>query len=206
MLFLFYMTCSREVFDIKCSPPCWYCKYRCDICLKQTDVTTDINGESIRHCSNTCLEMLLANPGIIHLLPQGFSIRSSQNCDECLLQLPDSHQAILHVHCDYLREDGRNGNYLLILCISTKAKDETPPASTPYVLYHQFNSLRQITFGFYIATDSLEPSQPLVCEKPEHRLKCLRYLQQVAKLEPIANILRTKLEECNAFPLKPEEL
>ena len=211
-MYFLYLICStlltnrKEKLDIKCSPPCWYCQYLCDICVKKATNQTDVNGESIRHCSDSCLDKLFQNPGIVHLLPEGFTIRSNPNIDKCKVQLPDDHQAILHTHCIYKRNDGRSGNYLLILCMNTKEKDEHFPAYKPYVLYHQFNLLRQITFGFYIMMDSLEPSQPLLCKKQEDRLRCLRFMQQVTKLEKIASILQTKLKEHNIFVLKPEDL
>lgn len=192
--------------DIKCSPPCWYCLNLCDVCLQPADIQTDVNGELIRHCSSTCLDMLLQNPGVIHLLPQGFTVQSKPTIDESTVQLPEKHQAILHILREYSRKDGRNGHYLLILCVNTEAGDELFPAYKPYVLYHQFNLLRQITFGFYLNVESLEPSKPLNCEKHEDRLRCLRFMQQVAQLEPISDILRVRLKEHNILDLKPEEL
>lgn len=166
-----------------------------------------MNGESIRHCSEACLDVLFQSPSIIHLLPQGFAVLHSKlSTEESEVQLPHKHQAVLHVHRDYNRKDGRNGHYLLILCVNTEEGDEEFPAYKPYVLYHQFNLLRQITFGFYVITNSLEPSQPLLCEKQEDRLRCLRYMQQIVELEPISDILRTRLREHNILDFKPDEL
>lgn len=165
-----------------------------------------MNGELIRHCSNACLDVLLQNPGVIHLLPQGFAVRNQPNIEESEVQLPDKHRAILHVIREYTRKDGRNGQYLLILCINTETGDKVFPAYEPYVLYHQFNLLRQITFGFYLKMDSLEPSQPLNCENHERRLRCMRFMQQVTQLEPISEILRTRLREHNILELTPNDL
>lgn len=192
--------------DIKCSPPCWYCLNLCDICLQPADIQTNVNGELIRHCSSNCLDILLQNPGIIHLLPQGFTVHSKPTTDESKVELPEKHRAILHVLREYTRKDGRNGQYLLILCVNTETGDELFPAYKPYVLYHQFNLLRQITFGFYLKMDNLEPSEPLLCEKHEDRLRSLHFMQQVAQLEPLSDILRSRLREHNILSLKSEEL
>ena len=192
--------------DIKCSPPCWYCLNLCDMCLQPADIQTNVNGELIRHCSSSCLDMLLQNPDIIHLLPQGFTVHNKSTIDKSKVELPEKHRAILHVLREYTRKDGRNGQYLLILCMNTETGDELFPAYKPYVLYHQFNSLRQISFGFYLKMDSFEPSEPLRCEKHEDQLRSLRFMQQVALLEPLSDILRSRLREHNILDLKYEEL
>ena len=196
----------KEIVDIKCSPPCWYCQHSCDICLKPADIQTDVNGECIQHCSDACLELLFQTPGIIHLLPEGFAVHSKPNIDDSEMLLPNKHRAILHICREYRRKDGRSGHYLLILCVNTETGDKDFPAYEPYVIYHQFNLLRQITFGFYLKKDCLEPSEPLICEKQEDRLRCLRYLQQVTELEPISTILGAKLKEQSVFSFTPREL
>ena len=156
---------------------------------------TDINGEAITHCSDTCLQVLFQNPGIIQLLPPGFEVKNNPNKEKGDLTLPGGHQVVLHVCREYRRKDGRNGYYTLILCTNTVKGDEEFPAYKPYVLYHQFNSLRKLTFGFHILEDNLEPHIPLPCATQEDQVRCLRFMQQLVALEPIGDILRTALKE-----------
>ena len=163
------------------------------MCLQPAELKTNINGETITHCSDTCLQVLFQNPGIIHLLPPGFVVEN--NREKCGLTLPSGHQVILHICREYRRKDGRNGHYTLILCTNMVKGDKDFPVYKPYILYHQFNSLRKLTFGFHILENNLEPHMPLLCAKQEDQVRCLRFMQQLVTLEPVGDILRTALKE-----------
>ena len=162
--------------DSRCSPPCWFCKHRCVVCVQPALMRTEINGENILHCSGPCLQIVLQNPGIVCLLPPGFEMVNSPSGRGSRVVLPSGHRVLIHTCQDYTRKDGRYGQYVLMLCISNESL---------YILYHQFNSLRQLSFGFFISKDDLEPTEPLApLEKDEER-KCLKFMQQLFVLEPI---------------------
>lgn len=186
--------------DIKCVPSCWFCTHRCCVCLEPADITTSINGEDILHCSDTCLKIIYQNPGIIHLLPPDFKVINNPDGIDCNVILPSGHQAIFHVCCDYKRKDGRFGQYVLIVCVNADANRR------PYILYHQFNSLRQITFGFYVLPNSFEPKEPLQCNNKMDQIKCLKYVQQVLTLEPVGDIIRSALTKHGVLSLQPDTL
>ena len=184
--------------DIKCVPSCWFCEHRCCVCLQPADITTNINGESILHCSESCLETIYQNPGVIHLLPPDFKVVNNPNGTDSSVMLPVGHQTILHICRDYKRKDGRFGQYLLIVCVDS--------TNTPYILYHQFNSLRQINFGFYVSLDSFEPKEPLQCDSKNDQIKCLKYMQQVMTMEPIGDIVKSALANHGVSSLQLDTL
>lgn len=184
--------------DIKCTPSCWFCEHRCCVCLQPAGITTSINGEGILHCSESCLKIIYQNPGVIHLLPPDFKVVNNPDGINCGVTLPSGHQVIFHVCRDYKRSSGRFGQYILIVCVDTTTR--------PYILYHQFNSLRQITFGFYISPDRFEPKEPLRCNKNNDQIKCLKYTQQVLTLEPIEDIIKSALTKHGVSSLQPDTL
>ena len=108
------------------------------------------------------------------------TLSNDTNGIDSIVTLPVGHQAVLHVCRDYKRKDGRFGQYLLIVCVDL--------TNTPYILYHQFNSLQQITFGFYVSPDGFEPKEPLQCDSRNNQIKCLKYMQQVMTMEPIGDM------------------
>ena len=184
--------------DIKCVPSCWFCEHRCCVCLQPADITTNINGENILHCSESCLKVIYQNPGVIHLLPPDFRVVNNPDGIKCGVTLPLGHQKVFHVCRDYKRKDGRFGQYLLIICVNL--------AKRPYVLYHQFNSLRQITFGFNLLPDSFEPIEPLQCDNKKDQIKCLKYMQQILTLEPIGDIIKSSLAKYGVSSLELDTL
>ena len=186
--------------DIKCVPSCWFCEHRCCVCLQPADIITNISGENILHCSESCLKTIYQNPGVIHLLPPNFKLVNNPDGTNCSVTLPFGHQAIFHVCRDYQRKNGRFGQYTLIFCVSA---DST---RRPYVLYHQFNSLRQISFGFYVSPDSFEPKEPLQCSNKNDQIKCLKYMQQIMTLEPIGDIVKSTLAKHGVSSLQPDTL
>ena len=184
--------------DIKCVPTCWFCEHRCCVCLQPADITTSINGENILHCGESCLKVLYQNPGITHLLPSDFKLVNNPNRVGSTVTLPSGHNAIFHVCRNYKRKSGRFGQYLLIVCVNS--------AKTPYILYHQFNSLRQISFGFYISPKSFEVKEPLQCNNKNDQIKCLKYMQQIVTLEPIGDIIKSALADHGVTSLEPDAL
>jgi len=198
LMHFFYL--RAKTVDIKCFPPCWFCESRCCVCLQPANITTSINGESILHCSENCLKVIYQNPGIIHILPHGYKVVNNPNGIDSSVTLPQGHRVILHVCRDYKRKSGRFGQYILFVCVNTDS------CSMPYVLYHQFNSLRQLTFGFYISQTSFEPKEPLQYQKKEDQMKCLNYLQQILTLEPVGEIITSTLAKCGVSTLQLDTL
>lgn len=192
--------CSSKPVDIKCFPPCWFCGSRCCVCLKPADITTSINGENILHCSEDCLKVIYQNPGVIHILPPGYKVCNDPNGIGHGVTLPHGHCVVFHVRRDYKRKSGRFGQYILFVCMDTDS------CNMPYVLYHQFNSLRQLTFGFYISHTSFEPKEPLQYQNKEDQMKCLNYLQQILTLEPVGEIIRSTLAKFSVSTLQLDTL
>lgn len=186
--------------DIKCVPSCWFCEHRCCVCLQPADITTNINGEDIPHCSDPCLQIIYQNPGIIHLLPSNFKVVNNPDGVNSSVMLPNGHQAIFHVCRDYQRKDGRFGQYVVIVCVNADSDRR------PYILYHQFNSLRQITFGFYVSPNNFEPKEPLQCDNKKDQVKCLKYVQQILTLEPIGDVIKSALAKFGVTSLGPDTL
>lgn len=151
-------------------------------------LTSKINGEDILCCSDECLQVIFQNPGIIHLLPAGFQVVNNPGGTGSMITLPEGHQVLLHTCRDYKRKDGRFGQYILMLCINKEKVD-----ASPYLLYHQFNSLRQLTFGFFVSYKSLESREPLTPLNREDQMKCLKYMQQLLVLEPIGKTMQDML-------------
>ena len=180
---------STKRMDIKCSSLCWFCERRCLVCLQPADIVTNINGENIHHCCDECLQVVYKNPGIIHLLPVGYEVVNNPSGEGNGVILPTGHQRLLHISRKYRRNDGRYGHYTLIVCANIAIGGDI------YVLYHQFNFLRQVTFGFYISSDNLEIKKPLQCSSKEDQMKCLRYMNQLIALEPFGEIIKTALAE-----------
>jgi len=146
------------------------------------------------------LNIIYQNPGIIHLLPPDFKVVNNPDGINCNVILPSGHQAIFHVCRDYKRKDGRFGQYMLIVCVNADR------SRRPYILYHQFNSLRQITFGFYVSPDSCEPKEPLQCDNVTDQIKCLKYMQQVLTLEPVGDIIKSTLAKHGVSSLQSDTL
>lgn len=186
--------------DVKCSSPCWFCEHRCIVCLEPTDTMTNVNGENLRLCSDECLLVVYQNPGIIHLLPPGYKVSNNPSGEKNEVQLPPGHQRLFHVTRDYTRDDGRHGSYTVILC--------TDSANPPnlYALYHQFNLIRQLTFGFYVSASNFEPEKPLENPDSQAQMKCLRYMDQLLSLEPIGQIIQSALAKHDMAEFTVEKL
>ena len=199
MLFRNFSSSTKRM-DIKCSSLCWFCEHRCLVCLQPAKIVTNINGEQIRHCCDECLQVVYQNPGIIHLLPADYKVLNKPSGEGNVVTLPTGHQKLFHISREYRRKDGRYGHYTLILCANLTI------GGNLYVLYHQFNFLRQITFGFYISSDNLEPEKPLQCSSKEDQMKCLRYMNQLIALEPFGNIIKTALAEQGVSKLELDAL
>ncbi len=185
--------------DIKCSPPCWFCKHRCLVCLQPALLTTTVNGEDILHCSDPCLQIVFKNPGIIHILPPGFEIVNSPEAGQSKIKLPTGHRVLIHTCHDYRRKDGRCGQYVLMLCMNKKGID-----AQPYILYHQFNSLCQLTFGFLISYHSFDPGTPLAPLNEQDLLQCLKLKRNLLAIEPIGKTLQNLLIEQGVSTLSPD--
>ena len=147
-------------------------------------MSTEINGENILHCSDSCLQIVLQNPGIICLLPPGFEMVNSPSGQGSKVALPSGHRVLMHMCRDYKRKDGRYGQYVWMLCINNE---------NLYILYHQFNSLRQLAFGFFVSNGDLEPTEPLTPLEKDDERKCLKFMQQLLILEPIMKQVQDRL-------------
>lgn len=162
-------------------------------------LTSKINGEDILHCSDPCLQVVFQNPGIIHLLPAGFQVVNNPSDTGSKVTLPEGHHVLLHTCRDYKRKDGRFGQYILMLCINKEKVD-----AHPYLLYHQFNSLSQLTFGFFVSYNSLESGEPLAPLSKEDQMKCLKYMQQLLVLEPIRKTMQDMLVQQGVSEFLPD--
>ena len=144
---------------------------------------------------------MFENPGITHLLPPDFEVVNSPNHKGSKVVLPIGHQMLIHTCRDYKRKDGRFGQYILMLCINKEKVD-----CDPYLLYHQFNSLRQITFGFFISYGSLEFGSPLALLTKENQMKCLKFMQKLLVLEPIRKTMQEMLAQQGISEFSPSSV
>ena len=196
---MYVLSFSRP--DIKCSPPCWFCKDRCLVCLSPAEQTSRICGEDILHCSDPCLQIMFKNPGIINLLPPNFEVVNSPDQVGCRVVLPEGHSVVVHTCRHYKRKDEKFGQYILMLCVNKKNVD-----SEPYLLYHQFNALRQITFGFFVSYNSWEFGSPLGPLSEVNQMKCLKFMRQLLVLEPIQETMRDMLAQQGISDFTPNTM
>ena len=194
---------NTKMADRKCFPPCWFCKYRCIICLQPASITTDVNGEDILHCSDQCLQIAYKNPGVISILPPGHEIsHTPDGKGSQRVTLPNGHSVVCHITRDYLRENGKTGQFTIFLCSDDAGDEETQL----YVLYHQFNLLRQLTFGFYVCGTTLKPLKHLPCSNKDQELKCLNYMQLLFSTEPIDDILKAAIKRHGISHLRKDTM
>lgn len=111
---------------MKCQPPCWYCKALCEQCMK-----APTNQEFQIYCSEICknVALLYSYSPIFQIvtqanratdaieLPSNFIIRDfGFDSGNCLIQIPERHQCLLHVN-------GSNGRTVILVAAPSQTEE-----------------------------------------------------------------------------------
>ena len=145
-----------DLFDMKCSTGCWYCRNLCEICLERAILGPSLsaaNDKTLMFCSQECIKFYEVNPEPHSLI---FSLEDQSSND---LKVPKGHKEYVRLYSNGKLEDG--GCFLTSLSLCEGDGSEDFPLGAFYVNYYLRTPDYQCHFEYFV-NDNLQPLDAVI--------------------------------------------
>lgn len=142
---------------IKCTPRCWFCEDKCDICFSPAENSIVLYKQKIMYCDSSCRVKIIPSPPVEDALPNEFGIRNEFDGIRTV-KVAEGHTILAHIttECTIQRHENQFAYLTLFLCRADKALDYRF-----YVLCHVHSLVEQFSVGIFISPSDYVPLELL---------------------------------------------